>query len=72
MSIHCQSNQRIGNCKQAEHKTRLIEAGNELFKFVVELERCGKSLRSFSRCAELRDEIGAALDNWVKAKNDDN
>lgn len=71
MSIHCQSNKRIGNCKEGNRVARMTKAGDELFKFVCELERCAKSLKSFDRCAEMRDRITDALDQWVKAKREE-
>jgi len=63
MSIHCDANQRIGHCE----KNTIIQAGDELYKYLVEVERQMRSRRPLDM-RQHQQAIENAMNNWERVK----
>jgi len=63
MSIHCQSNKRTGDCSLP----KLKEAGQEMFRYLAEVERCLKHGKPLN-LKEHQEGITEALDKWTEAR----
>ena len=62
MSIHCQSNKRLGNCKLEV----LVQAGNELYKMLTNVEGKARQGRPFKITDSRHEMMTNALNQWEK------
>lgn len=64
MSIHCDANKRLGNCKAET----LTQAGDEMFKLLAQVEQFVRQRRPV-QVEKYQGRIESSLNRWTEVKN---